>query len=100
MNREQYSELSITALKDLAKDRGLKGLSIARKNEIIDALIENDNQKLVQDKSRTYNNSNNKPQFKMDRVTLENTMKLHNKYFVPYPGMETIEDLESLKAGK
>lgn len=113
MNREQYNELSITALKNLVKDRGLKGLSIARKNEIIDALIENDNQELVQEKIRTYSNSdsvtvdsartqvkNKKSQFKPDRATLENTMKLYNKYFVPYSGIETIEDLEKLESGK
>ncbi len=142
MNREQYNELSIMALKDLAKDRGLKGLSIARKNEIIDALMKNDDQELVLDRNKTYksseneyiqknendtinndnvnnfrqNNSNqgsidnaqpqsrsisnNKSQFKVDRATLENVMKLYNKYFVPYPGMESIEDLEKLESGK
>ena len=39
MTRERYETLSLTALKDLAKARNIKGTSLMKKSEIIDAMI-------------------------------------------------------------
>ena len=40
--REKYETLSATALRDLAKARGLKGLSGLRKEELIDRMLKED----------------------------------------------------------
>ena len=40
--REKYESLSLTVLRDLAKARGLKGISALRKPELIDAMCEAD----------------------------------------------------------
>ena len=42
MNRDRYELLSLPLLKDMAKKRGLKGLSASRKNEVVDALVASD----------------------------------------------------------
>ena len=40
--REKYETLSLETLKDLAKSRGLKGLSGLKKSEVIDRMVERD----------------------------------------------------------
>ena len=40
--REKYESLSLTTLKDLAKARGLKGISTLRKPELIERMLEED----------------------------------------------------------
>ncbi|MCR5097722.1 MAG: transcription termination factor Rho [Lachnospiraceae bacterium] len=40
--REKYESLSLAVLKDLAKARGLKGLSVAKKAEVIEAMLKQD----------------------------------------------------------
>ena len=40
--REKYESLSLTVLKDLAKARGLKGVSLLRKPELIERMLEAD----------------------------------------------------------
>ena len=45
MNRENYELLSASLLKDMAKKRGIRGLSAMRKNQVVDALVEYDRQK-------------------------------------------------------
>ena len=40
--REKYESLSLTILRDLAKARGLKGISAMRKPELIDRMCEED----------------------------------------------------------
>ena len=38
--REKYESLSLATLKDLAKARGLKGISALRKPELIERMLE------------------------------------------------------------
>ena len=40
--REKYESLSLTTLKDLAKARGLKGISTLRKPELIERMLQED----------------------------------------------------------
>ena len=40
--RERYETLSLATLRDLAKARGLKGISTLKKAELIDAMVEAD----------------------------------------------------------
>lgn len=40
--REKYESLSLATLKDLAKARGLKGISTLRKPELIDRMLQED----------------------------------------------------------
>ena len=40
--REKYESLSLAALKDLAKARGLKGVTAMRKAELIEVMLEED----------------------------------------------------------
>ena len=43
--REKYESLSLATLKDLAKARGLKGISTLRKPELIERMLEEDERK-------------------------------------------------------
>ena len=45
MNRENYELLSASLLKDMAKKRGIRGLSAMRKSQVVDTLVEYDRQK-------------------------------------------------------
>ena len=40
--REKYESLSLTILKDIAKNRGMKGVSALKKNELIERMLELD----------------------------------------------------------
>ena len=40
--REKYESLSLSALKDLAKARGIKGTSTMKKSEVVEAMLEED----------------------------------------------------------
>ena len=40
--REKYESLSLVVLKDLAKARGLKGISAMKKGELIERMLEED----------------------------------------------------------
>ena len=40
--REKYESLSVAALKDLAKARGLKNMSALKKAEVVDAMVAED----------------------------------------------------------
>ena len=42
MTREKYESLSLPALKDIAKARNIKGISLMKKSEIVDAMLELD----------------------------------------------------------
>ena len=42
MTRENYENMSVSQLKELAKGRGIKGVSAMRKAEVINALVEMD----------------------------------------------------------
>ena len=39
MTREKYESLSLTALKDIAKARNIKGISLMKKSELVDAML-------------------------------------------------------------
>ena len=39
MTREKYESLAIAALKDIAKARNIKGISLMKKSELIDAML-------------------------------------------------------------
>ena len=48
MTREKYESLPLATLKELAKARGLKGISTLKKAELIEAMLnEDDKEKLV-----------------------------------------------------
>ena len=40
--REKYESLSLTVLKELAKARGLKGISTMKKQDLIERMLEED----------------------------------------------------------
>ena len=40
--REKYESLSVTVLKDLAKARGIKGVSAMKKGELVERMLEED----------------------------------------------------------
>ena len=42
--REKYESLSLVVLKDLAKARGIKGISTMKKGELIDRMLQEDEQ--------------------------------------------------------
>ena len=46
--REKYESLSLATLKDLAKARGLKGISTLRKPELINRMLEEDEKEAAQ----------------------------------------------------
>ena len=46
--REKYESLSLVVLKDLAKARGLKGISTMKKGELIDRMLQEDEGLCVQ----------------------------------------------------
>ena len=48
--REKYESLSLATLKDLAKARGLKGISALRKPELIERMLQED-EKEAQEKN-------------------------------------------------
>ena len=45
--REKYESLSLATLKDLAKARGLKGISTLRKPELIERMLEEDEKEKI-----------------------------------------------------
>ena len=67
--REKYESLSLTILKDIAKNRGMKGVSALKKNELIERMLELDEKtrqerienakKLEKEKSQKNNINNN-----------------------------------------
>ena len=73
--REKYESLSLTILKDIAKNRGMKGVSALKKNELIERMLELDEKtrqerienakKLEKEKSQKNNINNNTPTAKI-----------------------------------
>ena len=53
--REKYESLSLATLKDLAKARGLKGISTMRKPELIERMLEEDKKEQEYLNNRTKN---------------------------------------------
>ncbi len=48
--REKYESLSVTTLRDLAKKRGLKGISALKKSQLVEVMLEADEKEKEQDK--------------------------------------------------
>lgn len=171
MNREKYEALSLATLKELAKSRGIKGLSGARKQDIIEAMLDkdaedkkvskskaekqevktaavkkevqadsesvgkgknfsNENKENEVSKNNSMNNQNSNPkssQFQSHNFKNNNyemnmrhqnygvlggyatkaeanaafdaMMQQTGKYFVPMPGLESMEEVEALSSG-
>ena len=51
--REKYESLSLATLKDLAKARGLKGISTMRKPELIERMLEEDRKEQTAENEQT-----------------------------------------------
>ena len=66
--REKYESLSVAALKDLAKARGLKSLSGLKKAEVVEAMLAED-QRLKQIKKREDEAAQAKEKVKKERNT-------------------------------
>ena len=49
--REKYESLSLAVLKDLAKARGMKGISTLRKPALIERMLEEDAKEAVKEKT-------------------------------------------------
>ena len=60
--REKYESLSLTVLKDLAKARGLKGVSLLRKPELIERMLEEDEKEKNNDSVAVKENTVQEPQ--------------------------------------
>ena len=58
--REKYETLSLVVLKDLAKARGLRGISTLRKPDLIERLLEADEKENAQKKIRRGGTGGNK----------------------------------------
>ena len=53
--REKYESLSVVVLRDLAKARGLKGVSAAKKEELVEMMLAEDEKEKASEKSRDMN---------------------------------------------
>ena len=51
--REKYESLSVAALRDLAKKRGLKGISALKKSQLVEAMLEEDERDKEKEEART-----------------------------------------------
>ena len=51
--REKYESLSVAALRDLAKKRGLKGISALKKSQLVEAMLEEDERDKEKEEVRT-----------------------------------------------
>lgn len=149
MNKEKYEALSLNVLKELAKNRGIKGMSVARKHEIIAAMQKKDEEEAEAGKNKNKNNQpvgsaqsgsaspaasggtggsghfvgtggsvahgrsyNAESQVRQHTGVLggyaskaeanaafEAMMLSTGKFFVPMPGIESIEELDAASSG-
>ena len=53
MMREKYETLPLATLKDLAKSRGIKGISTMKKAEVIEAMLQQDEKEKEQEQKDT-----------------------------------------------
>ncbi len=65
--REKYESLSVMALRDLAKKRGLKGISTLKKSELVEAMLEEDER----DKEKAETHAHARPAAKENSRTEE-----------------------------
>ena len=52
--REKYESLSLVVLKDLAKARGIKGVSAMKKSELVERMLQEDEQDKLKNAARVY----------------------------------------------
>ena len=63
--REKYESLSLAVLKDLAKARGLKGISTLRKPDLVERMLEEDAKEAPQSQEKEL-----KPEPEKDRKSV------------------------------
>lgn len=81
--REKYESLSVMTLRDLAKKRGLKGISTLKKSQLVEVMLEEDEREKMQDRptaKEEYKGDDRDPSEKvfvertpMDKVPVEKT---------------------------
>ena len=71
--REKYESLSLGALKEVAKARGLKGISTLKKNELVERMVEEDQkEKSMENKTvETKSAENQTEEAKSSRAPME-----------------------------
>ena len=87
--REKYESLSLATLKDLAKARGLKGISTLRKPELIDRMLQEDEREAavqkeiltIQVKDRYVRNFGHVKTERRHSLTVERRQTVFWKYF-------------------
>ena len=67
--REKYESLSLTVLKDLAKARGLKGVSSMKKGELVEAMLAEDEKEKAEVKASATAESQEEPKSPKDELT-------------------------------
>lgn len=67
--REKYESLSLTVLKDLAKARGLKGVSSMKKGELVEAMLAEDEKEKAEVKASATAESSEEPKSPKDELT-------------------------------
>ena len=67
--REKYESLSLTVLKDLAKARGLKGVSSMKKGELVEAMLAEDEKEKAEAKASATAESQEEPKSPKDELT-------------------------------
>ena len=67
--REKYESLSLTVLKDLAKARGLKGVSSMKKGELVEAMLAEDEKEKAEIKSSATAEPSEEPKSPKDELT-------------------------------
>ena len=59
--REKYESLSLGALKEVAKARGLKGISTLKKSELVERMVEEDQKEKSMENKTVRNKERRKP---------------------------------------
>ena len=67
--REKYESLSLTVLKDLAKARGLKGVSSMKKGELVEAMLAEDEKEKAEVKASATAESSEEPKSPKEELT-------------------------------
>lgn len=67
--REKYESLSLTVLKDLAKARGLKGVSSMKKGELVEAMLAEDEKEKAEAKASATAESQEEPKSPKEELT-------------------------------
>lgn len=51
--KEKYESLSVTVLKDLAKKRGMRGISALKKDQLVEAMLAEDEKERIEKAKET-----------------------------------------------